>query len=190
MKRTRRTPGVTLIELLIVISLMSIFAAALLPTTTPAIHDELDSAARRIASDIDYCRSLAVTNNSEYRIGFQVQQNRYVMQHVGDSNDLDDLPVTPYRNANDPDDQQIVDLDQLPLHAMRVELVAVLAGKTTTDRVEFGPLGETRETEDTIIWLGCGAGADRLYQAIRINSVTGLTWIEQAQRTTPVVSAS
>ena len=63
MRRLRRpSDGFSLIELLLVISIMAIVAGLVLPSASPATHDQLLSAARIIASVLAYARSLAVTD--------------------------------------------------------------------------------------------------------------------------------
>ncbi len=186
MLRRTQTRGVTLIELLIVISLLSILAAAVMPSSTPGVREQLTAATQRVAADLGYCRSLAITNNSRYHLKFETGNNRYILEHTGGRSALDVLPLTPHRAASDPADQQIVNLANSPLSDSTVRLVAILAGTSppqTIDAVEFKPLGETTRAEETTVWLTAGRGEDQLYQAIRINPVTGLTWIDPVQKT-------
>jgi len=184
----KRQRGVTLIELLIVISLMSILAAAIMPSASPGVHSQLSAAAQRVAGDIAYCRSLALTNNSKYRIRFQLDQNKYILEHSGSNSTLNALPSSLLRAESDPPHQQIVNLHDLPGVVMPVDLVAVQALTAPSQFVgalEFGPLGETTRSVETVIWLGCGYEPDRLYQAIRVNPVTGLTWVDSVQLNKP-----
>jgi prepilin-type N-terminal cleavage/methylation domain-containing protein len=153
----RSSSGVTLIELLIVLSLMGILAAAVIPSATPTLREQLAAAARLAAADAAYCRSLAVTNNDHYRLRFDIEQNKYFIE---------------------PGDRPAVELNDLPTVGPRVALYKIEAGGKPVGELEFGPLGET--SEETVIWLACGQGPDRLYQAVRVDPVTGLTWIEKA----------
>lgn len=189
-----RQRGVTLIELLIVISLMSILAAAVLPSATPGLHSQLSAAAHRVAGDIAYCRSLALTNNSQYRIRFQLAQNRYLLEHSGNRSALDVLPPSLLRAESDPPHQQIVHLHDLPGVTMPVDLVAVEERSSPprfVTTLAFGPLGNleganaTVQDAEIVIWLACGHAPDRLYQAIRVNPVTGLTWVDRVQSNQP-----
>jgi prepilin-type N-terminal cleavage/methylation domain-containing protein len=163
----RASSGVTLIELLIVLSLMGILAAAVIPSATPTIREQLAAAAHHVAADLAYCRSLGVTSYVHYRLRFVIEENKYFIE---------------------PGDRTAVELSDLPTVGPRVELYGIEAGGKLIGALEFGPLGETVRAEETIIWLACGQGADRLYQMIRVNPVTGLAWIEKARKEPPTMS--
>ena len=175
--RRRQSDGLSLIELLMVIAIMGILAGMVIPRSTPGIHDQLRSAAQILQTDLAYGRSLAVTNNSTYRLTFQTAENRYVLEHSGSNPALDTLPNSPFGNPDDPPQQHIVDLDALPSMGPPVEFVtAGVLGNSPqrVDDVEFGPLGETTRSEETVIWLAAGAGRQRRYLLLNINPVTGL----------------
>ena len=53
------------------------------------------------------------------------------------------------------------------------------------DHVEFGPLGETTQSEPTVIWLSSGEGSSRRYISVSIAPVTGLSSIGSFQAATP-----
>jgi prepilin-type N-terminal cleavage/methylation domain-containing protein len=181
MPRDRRPPAAfSLIEVLLVIALMAILAAVVLPNSNPSIHDQLQSAAQIVAADLSYARSLAVTYGSNYRVEFNANDNRYVLQHSGANAALDALPDSPFRNPYDPADRHVVQLDQLPHLGppVRLAATATFAGAlASADDVEFGPLGETTRSEYTLIWLAAGEGASKRYVMLYVNPVTGLTTI-------------
>jgi hypothetical protein len=159
---------------------MGILAGIVLPRSEPGLYDQLRAAAQVVAGDLAYGRSLAVTNNSEYRFTFDTDGNRYVLEHSGDDSTLDTLPDSPFRSPHDPPDQQIVALEELPHVGPTVRIVEVAAQGTASqsvDDLEFGPLGGTRRSEETVIWLVAGRGAATRYIRLHVNPVTGLTTV-------------
>lgn len=180
MQPTARRParGFTLIEVLIVLALMGVLAALVLPSTNPSLHDQLRAAGHIVAADLAYARSLAVTHGSSYRVTFDSQANRYILEHAGASGPLDTLPDTALRDPDDPPNQMIVDLDQLPQVGSTVRIYAMgeVGGNyaTRASDVVFGPLGETTRTAETVVWLSAGEATGRRYLLLTVDPVTGL----------------
>ncbi len=159
---------------------MGILAGLVLPRSDPSLHEQLRAAARILAGDLAYGRSLAVTNNSEYRFTFAPQGDRYVLEHSGEGAALDALPDTPFRSPDDPPDQQIVVFEDLPHVGPTVRIAAATTEgnfSATVGDVEFGPLGETTRVQATVIWLAAGTGSSTRYVPIRVNPVTGLATV-------------
>ena len=70
--------GFTLLELIIVVSILSIFAALALPTFNNAFSDyKIESAAKRIASDMRYARSYAITTADTINVVFDIGNEKY-----------------------------------------------------------------------------------------------------------------
>jgi len=178
----RQNAGFSLVELLIVISLMGILAGIVLPHFNPGIHEQLQASAQIVAADLSYARDLAVTNDSSYRISFDVAENQYTLEHSGANPMLDALPPSPFQTPGGPPDRQTSDLDEMPHTGPTVYLAAVhrmtAAPQLITD-VEFGPLGETTRAEETVIWLACGTADSRRYIPLHVDPVTGLASIGQ-----------
>ena len=186
----RRTAGFTLIELLIVVAVIGILIGLAMPSTTPALHEQLRSVARIVATDLAYARSLAVTNNSEYRVTFYMDDdadkpNTYIMRHIGLDTDLDTLEESPFRSPGDPDNQHIVVLDELPRLGPPVRIVAARVGSTAVSSVRFKSLGETGRPRDTVVWLAIGQADDTRYLSITVNPVTGLAEVGEISVTGP-----
>jgi prepilin-type N-terminal cleavage/methylation domain-containing protein len=127
MRRRRQSAAFSLIELLIVISLMGIMAALTIPNANTGLHDRLQGAAHIVAADLAYVRSLAVTNNSRYRLTFDIAQNRYLLEHSGAVGALDVLPSNPFHATDDVPTRQTIDLDDLPSLGGGASLLAVRA---------------------------------------------------------------
>ena len=176
-----------MIELLMVVAIIGIVAAVAIPSFEPTVHDQLQSAARLISEDVSYARNLAVAYNSKYLLTFDLTQNRYVLQHSGSNSALNTLPASPSHNPSDPADRQIVRMSDALGPGVTVRLFAVYALSTPAQAagdVEFGPLGETTRSEETIVWLAAGAGTTERFLSVRVNPVTGIcrTGAFQGQR--------
>jgi len=173
----QRPAGLSLIELLLVVAVLAVLVGLILPDANAPMPDRLRAAARVLASDLAYARSLAVANNSRYRVRFEPAENRYIIEHSGTNPALDTLPPWPFGKPGDPSDQQIVDFDELPQVGAAVRLLGAVVESGTTQKVsevEFDCLGQTTRSGTTVIWLGAGEGADRRYISVQVNPATGL----------------
>lgn len=187
-RRARHNAGLSLVELLLVLALLSIFAALLLPSSAPNQVEQLQAAAQVTAADLAYTRSLAVAGGSTYRVSFDVDQNRYTIAHSGTNALLDALPAFPYDQSGNGATQRVVSLAQLPWLATPPRLVTVrTAGATpaTVSSLEFGPLGATTQSDPTHVWLGAGSGAAARYLAVQVNPATGIVSIGSLQANHP-----
>ncbi|NLX96265.1 MAG: hypothetical protein GXY83_08810 [Rhodopirellula sp.] len=171
------------------ISLMAVLAGLVLPKSNVTLRDQLRSTAQVLAADLAYARSLAVTNVSHYRVTLDFKRQRYVLEHTGANPSLEHLPASPFRDPNDPSDQHIVKLDELPHLGVPVRLEAAgTYGGTIrkTDIVEFDPLGGTAASGYTRLWLSAGDGAAKRYFLLWVNPVTGLVAWDEASSFTAV----
>ena len=166
--------------MLLTIAVLGILAAVLIPQLSGDLPERLNAAAQVISADLDYARSLAVSNSSTYRITFEPGNNRYYLRHTGAGTQFNTLPQSPFRQTDDPVDQQTTNLAMLPLPEPGVKLLAVVqmqSGGQATTNVEFTPLGGTTSSQKTVIWLGCGAGALRRVISVSVAPITGLVTI-------------
>lgn len=192
-KRPPPRDAYTLVELLIVVALMGILAGVLLPSFNPSIHDQLRAAAQVVAAELAYTRDLAVSNDSNYEITFDIDAEQFVLRHSGANSSLDTLPPSPFHSPDDPGDAHTTCLSDLPHAGPNVEIVKVYKASGTPTNVatlEFGPLGETTRSEETVVWLACGGGDNRLYLPVTVDPVTGQASIGTIQATSPPTSVS
>jgi prepilin-type N-terminal cleavage/methylation domain-containing protein len=182
----RSRDAFTLLEMLIVLVVIGALAGMMMPRTDTSAASRLQAVAGILGRDIAYARNLAVTNADNYKITFDLNNNRWILTHSGPNTALDNLPITPLHRASEPANQQIVSLNELPSLGGSTRLHAVWAlttpPQTATD-VEFLPLGETTRTQGTLIWLAAGTGAETRYISVRVNPITGLYWVENYRYT-------
>jgi prepilin-type N-terminal cleavage/methylation domain-containing protein len=180
LRTLRERRALTLIELLLTIAVLGILAAILVPQLGGDVPERLSAGAQIVAADVDYARSLAVSNNSTYCLTFDPSSNSYYLQHTGGNAQFNTLPRSPFRQSDDPVDRQTTKLAMLPLPEPGVRLVAVAqmqgAGVSTAS-LQFTPLGGTTSTYSTVIWLACGGGTLQRYVSIAVDPVTGLITI-------------
>lgn len=189
MSSPSRSNAFTLIEILIVVSLMGILAATLIPSINPTIREELYAAADVVAADLSWARTLAVTNNSTYQVTFDAVDETIEIEHSGPRSALHILPVTPFTPDGSTTTKFIVALQTMTEVRMEIDLVAVQSLGSTVQNVtdlEFNSLGATARSEDTKIWLAAGTGIEKRYLGVRVNHVTGLTFIEDYTATSPL----
>ncbi|HXT60892.1 MAG TPA: GspH/FimT family pseudopilin [Pirellulales bacterium] len=175
--RRPSSAGFSLVELLIVVALMGILAALALPNVNAGIHEQLEGAAEVIAGDLAYARGLAVSNNSNYRITFDLANNQYVLRYSGANPALAALPANPFQAPGGDPTQYAVKLDDLSMLGGKVQLAAVgTLGSSPAAQtlLEFGPLGGTTSADPTVIWLSAGLDSATRYISVSVNPVTGL----------------
>ncbi|MGC3971070.1 MAG: type II secretion system protein [Pirellulales bacterium] len=169
--------GYTLVEVMISIAVIGIMAGAAVPLFQPDVASQLEAFGQIVAADLAHVRNLATTNNSKYRLTFERSENRYFLEHSGTNSALNNLPATIYRHASNTPTRQYTDLDDLPQLGAGGFLESVFAPAsppTSVTTIEFGPLGSTTQTAETVVWLSSGAGDGRRYLAVRVNPTTGL----------------
>ncbi len=174
----------------------SIFAAIVIARSDPSTQTRLHSTAQLVAADMARARSLAVTNDSTYRVTFDTANNWYYLEYSGTNTLLQTLPSTPFYTSQDTTTRQYTVLANLPTTAGVVVLAAVGSnGSSPAPRtqVEFASYGQTTQVDDTVIWLSAGTGAAQRWEYITINAVTGLATVGTFQASGPasnIVSGS
>lgn len=187
MRTALRRNAVTVLETLIVITIISILAAMAYTSSNMSVDDQLLSAAQILANDLSYGRSLAVANNDKYMFTFNLTGNSYTLQHSGTNPALTNLPQTPFFRTPSP--QNTVSLAALPEIGLQVSLLAVGATSGTSTsaitQIEFGPLGQTTDSRVATVWLAAGPAGSQQYISVSVNPVTGLASLSGLSSTAP-----
>lgn len=187
----RRAAAFTLLELLLVLAVVGVLIGVAMPRSEPTLNEQIRAAGRIIAVELAYARSLAVSNNSQYRITFDVRDNRCVLEHSGTNAALNVLPRTAFHGLGDSPTQYVVDLAELPTLGMPVRLYGAAYGTTSlqyTTTVEFGPMGETTRSSPTMVWLTNGRSDGARYIGLTIDPVTGLVEVGHPTSQSPPVT--
>ncbi len=183
----RRTSGITLIEVLLVIAVMAILAGLVLPGSNPSLRDQLVAAGRIVASDLGYARSLAVSYGNPSRVTFEMKDNRYYIERLGPGGIPQSLPTAALGDAGGSSTRLVVDLDNLPcvgspprLAALRSygSAVAMQTPSAPAVPLEFGRVGQITSGKPLFVWLSAGAGSAARYLVIWVDPVTGLAEID------------
>jgi len=83
-RRQRGSPGrrgVTLVELMVVLVLLSIAAAVIVPQAVQSSDLEAVSAARVLSADLSYAQDLAITSQVPVTVSFDVAGNSYTLSN-------------------------------------------------------------------------------------------------------------
>lgn len=177
--------GFTLFEVMISVTLMAILGAVAVTSMAPDAGMNLEAAARVMASDLTYARSLSIQYNTKWALQFDVTNNRYSLVYAGTG--AQPVLLTNSRAAGDaPSSTYLVNLASLGASTVGTNGATLagagLQGTTTmvTD-VTFGPLGGTgpTRTQDTVIWLTNGTGSSTQYVRLTVSWITGQVWVDR-----------
>lgn len=174
--------------MMVVLTILGILAALALPYFETTAVDQLQAGATIVVADVDYARSLAIANGSEYRLTFTPATNRYQLTHSGSNSLLHTLPSSPFKIKTDTSTTQTTRFDQLALGSGELKMLGALratGSPTELTTITFTALGSTVAADDTLIWLTSGLGSSRRYQAVRVSAITGLATIEPMTATAP-----
>ncbi len=189
---TRQRRAFTLVELMMVMLVMAIVAATAAPYLTTSAVDRLENVAQFVSDDMAHARNLAITNNSQYRLTFDVANNLYYIEHSGSNTALNNLPTNSLRGNGDVATRQTTRIGSIPPSAGHVKLYAVgtsSSSPTTVTQLEFRSYGQTTQTTATDIWLVAGwSGSTPLYINVTVHPITGLARIGKLTGSPPASS--
>lgn len=187
--RLQARRGLSLVEVLLVLLIMSIVVAAALVTADPQVDSSLTQIASAVASDLAYVRSLAVSRGSKYTVTFDTTNHTYTLTHTGANSALNTLPASPTGVPSASATDQVTYLRKLPGSMSSTSFARVLtrAGGSPSDTttIEFNPLGNTTAANPSEIWIVAGNGSGRAYISLTINATTGLVDVGIPTSTAP-----
>lgn len=176
--------GHTLIEMLIVMTVIGILATIALPAVSNSSSTSLKSAGRIVASDLRLASDLAVQYGTQYTLTFDLTKNQYQLALTGPGNPP---PLqNPYAPSGTPAGTYIVSIGQIDGNSADSNGVRLLGAKLKTggqsvNNISLGSLGGTgpARTDDTEIWLMNGPTWNPQYLRLTVTAVTGQVWMDQ-----------
>ncbi len=179
--------GFTLVEMLIVVTIVGILASVIVPTlssTSGAVV--LEAMARSMAADIRGARQSAVQYNGNFAVTFDLANNSYQTMATGGS-----APEMVNALAHSGSGSTI-DLDTFGAGRMKQSHVviggaALKTSKASVVDVTFTPSGGTgpARTQDTVIWLTENTGSNRRCILITVSWITGAVTVGDVQSYSP-----
>lgn len=175
--------GFTLVEMLIVVTIVGILASVIVPTlssTSGAVS--LEAMARSLAADIRGARQSAVQYNGNFAVTFDLANNSYQTKPVSGSTPGMVNVLTHSGSGS------TIDLDTFGAGRMKQSHVviggaALKTSKASVVDLTFTPSGGTgpARTQDTVIWLAENTGTNRRSILITVSWITGAVSVGDVQ---------
>ena len=176
--------GYTLVEMLIVVTIVGLMASVILPTmssTSGAVS--LEAMARTMAADLRIARQSAIQYNTSYALTFNLTDNSYSVGPSSSGGGPSIANVLSHGTSG-----TTIDLDQFGAGRLTQSHVviggaALKTSKSSVADVVFGPSGGTgpTRTQDTVIWLQENSGQDRRSILITVSWITGAVTVGDIQ---------
>jgi prepilin-type N-terminal cleavage/methylation domain-containing protein len=161
--------GFTLVELMIVVVILGIAAFIAIPMVSNAADLQVRAAANRIAADLDYAKSMAITHQQFYTVVFDTANESYeIHNELGNSIDH---PVNP--------GSFVVDFSS-DSNFSRIDLVGANFDSDISKAITFDYLGSPYSGIGTATALNSGQitlQADTFTLTVDIEPVTGYVTI-------------
>ena len=176
--------GFTLVEMLIVVTIVGLMASMVLPTlssTSGAVS--LEAMARTLSADLRVARQMAVQYNTSYSVTWNLLDNSYIAAPTNSSTSPE--VVNPLSHGTS---GTTIDFDQFSAGRTGQSHVviggaALKTSKTAVTNIVFGPSGGTgpSRTQDTVIWLQEGTSSNRRCILLTVSWITGAVTVGDVQ---------
>ncbi len=133
-----RSGGFTLIELIIVVVILGIAAVIAVPMLSSAGDMQVRSAANRIAADLEYAKSMAMTHQEHYWVVFDTVNETYQIQNASGVID----------SSNHPSGKYVVNF-KTDSRLSRVNIATAVFNNVTFSTVAFDYLGSPYAKKST-----------------------------------------
>jgi prepilin-type N-terminal cleavage/methylation domain-containing protein len=166
-----KTAGFTLVELIVVIVIIGIISMMAVPMMSSAADMQARSAANRMAADLDYAKSLAMTHQKAFSVVFNPGNETYDIRETATDTVVED-PMRPGRDY-------VVDFAN-DSNLSRVNIVQSNFDADLSNAVTFNYLGAPYRGKGLTTALGVGRvtlQADTFTLYVDIEPVTGYVTI-------------
>ena len=179
-----RCSGFTLVEMLIVVTIVGILASVVIPTlnsTSGAVS--LEALARALAADIRLARQSAVQYNSDFVLTLNLANNSYSVAKASGGAVPGLASVLAPSGAGNTVDLDTYGAARMGRSHVVIGGAALKKSKTSVTDLTFKPTGGTgpTRTEDTVIWLAENTGANRHCMLITVSWITGAVSVGDMQ---------
>ncbi len=139
----RNGTGFTIVELIMTMMLIGILSMVAIPFFADVPSAKVDSAAKKLVSDLSYTRQLARNRNEIYGISFNVDADQYTVHLYNPSTNTETTVTDPMTRT-----PMVIDLTQMP-GLSGVDIQA--AGFGGSSKVRFSPHGVPAKGSGTIL---------------------------------------
>lgn len=179
-----RRSGHTLIEMLMIMTVVGILASIVIPAMSTGSSVGLTAAGRVLASDLRLASDLSIQYSTQYTVTFDVVNNQYRLTLTGPGNPP--ALQNPYDQAGGATGTYIVPIGQFGGSSATRQGIRLLGANLKTSgqsvgNITFGSLGGTvpARTDDTQIWLISGPTTNPQYVRLTVTAATGQVWMDR-----------